>query len=445
MQDGPARWVEWDLRAPRRRASLGVLGATVANVVAVTMLTMVALPAAASGSPPADDVAATTTPEPPPTAAATTAAGPAVGLVSATDWMTGIYYSPCDGTAVEVSGGGAATHNGFISVNGVITLDDDAGRALVLLNCRNAGGDLTHAVAQLITVDAAGVRTTYVQQHLAGGGRLISVDPTEIVLEVGAGTPPPGGCCAPFVQRQTVTIGTDRFVITDGAMRPAFHRTLDATTGGGIENVSLVTDAVPRMAACYRWGNTAMTLTQPNPTGAILPPDAELTTMRLALIHLTGMWIEPAPYMNADMDAAARAFQAANGLAVDGIIGAQTKTAVRGALECPETRAFVQVDPRSVGPRTFGSPAELAAAAERYADEGTSGNPALDELLALARWDGVNSYFLGCDRRTTPSNGVTCSWSGATPLQLVGLATDGGNGPVTSFAILYARSAAPSG
>lgn len=380
----------------------------------------------ARAAPPADDAPAA-----------------AIGLVTATDWMTGIYYSPCDSTAVEVSGGGAATHNGFISVNGVITIDDAAGRALALLNCRNAGGELTHSVAQLIEVDAGGVRTTYTQQHLDGGGRVVSVTPTEIVIEVGAGTPPPGRCCLPFVRRQTIAVGADRLAISDGDMRPAFHRTLDASASGGIENVSLVTRAVPAMAACYRWGNTAMTLTEPNPTGAILPPDAELTTMRLALIHLTGMWIEPAPYMNADMDAAARAFQAAHGLAVDGIIGSQTKSAVRTALECPVTRAFTQVDPASVGPRTFGSPAELGAAAARYAHEGSSGNPAVDELLWLSRWDGINAYFLGCERRTIPANGVTCSWSGATPLQFVGLATDGSEGPVTTFAILYARSAAP--
>lgn len=368
---------------------------------------------------------------------------PPAGLVTATNWMAGIYYSPCDGTAVEVSGGGAATDNGFISVNGVITIDDAAGRALVLLNCRNAGGELTHSVAQLIAVDAGGVRTTYTQQQLAGGGRVISVTPTEVVIEVGAGTPPPGRCCLPFVRRETIAVGTDRLTIIDGDMRPAFHRTLDASASGGIENVSLLTRTVPPMAACYRWGNTAMTLTEPNPTGAILPPDAELTTMRLALIHLTGMWIEPAPYMNADMDAAARSFQAANGLSVDGIIGAQTKTAVRAALACPETRSFVQVDPVSVGPRTFGSPAELAAAGASYAGGNGSGSQSLDELFWLSRWDGANSFFLGCERRTTPANGVTCSWSGATPLQFVGLSTDGTTGPVTSFSVLYARTAAP--
>ena len=55
-------------------------------------------------------------------------------------------------------------------------------------------------------------------------------------------------------------------------------------------------------------------------------PSAELQTIRLALIHITGRWIEPTGVMNAQMAAVVAAYQESRGLAVDGVIGDETTT-----------------------------------------------------------------------------------------------------------------------
>ena len=50
--------------------------------------------------------------------------------------------------------------------------------------------------------------------------------------------------------------------------------------------------------------------------------------------------------------------------------------------------------------------------------------------------------FLGCYRWQAPSTGLSCSWSGPTPLQLVGLVDDPATPGLGTFSILYARSTA---
>jgi hypothetical protein len=167
--------------------------------------------------------------------------------------------------------------------------------------------------------------------------------------------------------------------------------------------------------------------------------------MRLALIYLTGRWFDPAPEATPEMAAVAEAYQASKGLVADGVVGAQTAAAIAADLGCPTMGGFRQIDPPALGPRRFATVNDLTAAARRYAESGSSGNPSFDALLYASAWDGRNSMFLGCSRRQSPAAGVTCSWSGATPLQLVGLVDDpavvdlGG-----SFSVLYARSAAPA-
>jgi hypothetical protein len=61
--------------------------------------------------------------------------------------------------------------------------------------------------------------------------------------------------------------------------------------------------------------------------------------------------------------------------------------------------------------------------------------------LLAAGWDGANSLFLGCERWDMPVTGMSCSWSGTTPLQLIGLVDDGTIAGIGSFSILYGRSA----
>ena len=100
------------------------------------------------------------------------------------------------------------------------------------------------------------------------------------------------------------------------------------------------------------------------------------------------------------------------------------------------------VPPRGLGPRAFTSVAQLAAAADRFASSGHSGFPSIDQLLTDARWEGRNALFLGCYRWSAPPTGLSCSWSGPTPLQLVGLVDDPTAPGLGSFSILYARSTA---
>ena len=97
-----------------------------------------------------------------------------------------------------------------------------------------------------------------------------------------------------------------------------------------------------------------------------------------------------------------------------------------------------------LGPRLYATPGALLADAERYARTGHSTDPSLDALLAAAGWDGAHSFFLGCERYESPEAGLSCAWSGTTPLQLVGLVDDPASPGVHDFSVLYARSAAPA-
>jgi hypothetical protein len=146
--------------------------------------------------------------------------------------------------------------------------------------------------------------------------------------------------------------------------------------------------------------------------------------------------------MNAEMAAVVTAYQEARGLAVDGSIGSQTTNALANDLGCPDRGEFTMVPPRGLGPRNFGSVAQLVAATGRFASGGRSGYASIDQLLTDARWDGRNAMFLGCYRWEAPSTGLSCSWSGATPLQLVGLVDDPATPGLGTFSILYARSTA---
>jgi hypothetical protein len=99
------------------------------------------------------------------------------------------------------------------------------------------------------------------------------------------------------------------------------------------------------------------------------------------------------------------------------------------------------VVPTGLGPRDYSSVAALVAATNRFATSGRSGHGSIDQLLRDSHWDGRQALFLGCFRWQAPSTGLSCSWSGPTPLQLVGLVDDPAQPGVGTFSILYARSA----
>jgi hypothetical protein len=159
-------------------------------------------------------------------------------------------------------------------------------------------------------------------------------------------------------------------------------------------------------------------------------------------IHVTGQWIDPTDHMDARMAAVVSGYQQARGLAVDGAIGPQTTNALGADLGCPDRGAFTMVVPRSLGPRHFLSVGDLIAATNTFATSGRSGFASLDELLTDAGWDGRHVMFLGCYRWQAPAAGMSCSWSGVTPLQLVGLVDDPATPGLAGFSILYARSTA---
>jgi Putative peptidoglycan binding domain len=208
-------------------------------------------------------------------------------------------------------------------------------------------------------------------------------------------------------------------------------------------DAELVRRSVPPAALCFRWDNVWLAVPdEPAEATALQEPSAELLTIRLALIDVTGRWIDPSGEMTDEMAAVVRAYQEARGLTVDGAIGRETTRALETDLGCPDRGGFTMVAPTGIGPRAFRSVADLVAATDRFARNGRSFYASLDQLLRDSQWDGRNAMFLGCDRWEAPPSGLSCSWSGATPLQLVGLVDDPATPGLGSFSILYARSTA---
>ncbi len=280
------------------------------------------------------------------------------------------------------------------------------------------------------------------EQELGPRARVVAVDLPSITVEFPEGTPVGGSCCAPFVRRRTYTVAPDGFDVTGDRQVAAFLQTVSPPVVGG--DGDLVRASIPAAALCYPWDDVYLTPQDPADAPAtVSEPSAELQTLRLALIHVTRQWIPPSSYMTQEMSAVVTAYQELRELTVDGQIGAETTSALYADLGCPEAGSFNQVVPIGLGPRRFGSIAELLAATQRFATSGATGNASFDALLRSAQWDGRNSLFLGCYRWETPPSGMSCSWSGRTPLQLIGLVDDPATPGITQFSILYARSAAP--
>ena len=245
------------------------------------------------------------------------------------------------------------------------------------------------------------------------------------------------------INRQTITAAPDGFAITSNEQVAAFEQTVAPTLAVG-RDVELVRRSVTPAALCFRWDNLWLSAApEPDEPAALAEPSAELQTIRLALIHLTGQWIEPTDHMNAEMAAVVTDYQAARGLAVDGSIGDQTTRALVSRPRLPGSgfvhdghaggvrSAQVHIGRRPARRRRVASPPAVAAASDRS----TSCSP-------TRSWDGRNAMFLGCYRWQAPPTGLSCSWSGTTPLQLVGLVDDPAAPGLGTFSILYARSTA---
>lgn len=339
--------------------------------------------------------------------------------------------------------GGSAIDNGAIAVvDDVLALDRYAGLAVAFLTCHSSDGGTTESTAVLVRVGGTGVVESIAEQVLGARSTITELSLPSFTVEAPDGFPLAGSCCAPFVRRRQFTVGLDGFHVADEAQISAFEQTVQAApiVGG---NGDLVRASVPAAALCYRWNNVYLAAVEPSaePQPAT-EPSAELQTLRLALIHVTGLWITPSSQMSQQMADVVTAYQESRGLADDGTIGDQTSSAISADLGCPGGGSFNQVMPPQLGPRRFPSVPDLLTATQQYATSGTSGNASFDALLAATGWDGANSLFLGCYRWEMPVTGVSCSWSGTTPLQLVGLVDDGTVPGIGSFSVLYARSAA---
>jgi hypothetical protein len=360
-------------------------------------------------------------------------------LLAGINWIQVAYPSPCTDATVQLVGGTAMQGTQRAVLDDVVPLDPAAGLAVAFLSCRDAFGTATETSAVLLRARPPAIEAI-VERQLGPRVRVVAADPPAFTLESPA--PPRSVCCPEVTNLRTLTASPSGLTATPREPVAAFDTaaTPAATIGLGPD---LVRRSVPAAALCYPWDNVWLSFSgvpsEPRPASE---PSAELQTIRLALIRLTGRWIAPTDWMNAEMADAVSAYQESRGLVVDGAIGDQTTSALRVDLGCPDVDGFSMVLPGELGRRHFSTVADLIAATDRFARSGTSGNTSLDRLLRDSRWDGANAMFLGCDRWDSPANGLSCSWSGATPLQLVGLVVDPNNPGLTDFSILYARSAA---
>lgn len=330
-------------------------------------------------------------------------------------------------------------------IDDVLPLEPFAGLAVAFLSCHGADGGTTQTTAVLVEVSPTGFVESLAEQTLGASARVVDVQLPSFTVELPDGDRPAESCCAPFVRRRHFNVALEGITVTDEQQLAAFEQTVQVAPLVGGDG-DLVRASIPGAALCYEWNNVYLSPVEPTADAgpaALHPPSAELQTTRLALVHLTGQWITPTSQMSPQMSDVVTAYQEARGLTVDGTIGAETTSSLATDLGCPAGGSFNQVMPPELGPRRFAAVPDLLLATQRYATAGTSGNTSLDALLVSAAWDGVNSLFLGCNRWESPSTGVACSWSGTTPLQLIGLVEDPAVAGIGSFSILYARSAAP--
>ena len=399
---------------------------------------LIALPAALVVAAGLATGAAATSPT---TTIAATTTLPPVDLLASVRWIQTAFASPCSDGTVQMSGGSAIDNGAMAVIEDVLPLDVYGGLAVAFLTCHAADGSTTESAAVLVRVGATGLIESLVEQSFGAHATVIDIQLPSFTVESPEGPPLDGSCCAPFVRRRSFTVGLDGFQVTDESQRAAFNQTvLVAPLVGG--DGDLIRASVSAAALCYRWDNVYLAVQDPGDEPLVVAePSAELQTVRLALIHVTGQWITPTSQMSQQMSSVAAAYQEARGLAVDGLIGDETTSALATDLGCPGGGSFNQVMPPALGPRRFPSVPDLLVATQQYVAGGTSGSPSLDALLAAAGWDGANALFLGCYRWEMPVTGMSCSWSGTTPLQLIGLVDDGTLPGIGSFSILYGRSA----
>jgi hypothetical protein len=381
----------------------------------------------------------TTTAVPAPT---TTTTPPPVDRLAGVAWIQRAFASPCSDGNVQLIGGSAVDGESLAVIDDVVPLDSSAGLAVAFLSCHTADGSTSQATALLVSVTGPGAVTTVAEQSLGRDARVVAIAAPTFTVETPEGTPVDGSCCAPLIRRVTYSATASGFSVSSERQVAAFLQTVGPPAIG--DDGDLVRASIPAPALCYQWDDVYLSPQdlegEPIPVAA---PSAEIQTLRLALIHITGRWITPSSVMTEEMSDVVRQYQESRGLTVDGQIGAETTSSLSTDLGCTTADEFRQIVPIGLGPRRFASIPALLAVMDRYGRDGSTGNASLTELLADAGWDAANSLFLGCYRWENPPTGMSCSWSGRTPLQLIGLVDDPAANGIGTFSILYARSAAP--
>ena len=130
--------------------------------------------------------------------------------------------------------------------------------------------------------------------ELGAGARVVAIDVPTFTVESPVTAPPAGTCCAEVINRQTLSAGPHGFNRRRDAAARRVRRRRSALSPTVGRDAELVRRSVTPAALCYRWDNVWLSAAEePAEPAPLAEPSAELQTIRLALIHLTGRWIEP--------------------------------------------------------------------------------------------------------------------------------------------------------
>ena len=230
------------------------------------------------------------------------------------NWIQATYASPCSDRSVQLLGGSILDGGHRVVLDDVVAIESSDGLALAFLSCHGPGGVTTQTAASIVRV-RPGVVETVAERDLGPGARVVDLQAPTFVVESPAAPPPSGACCAEVINRQTITAATDGFTVGAEEQASAFEQTVLASPPVG-DAAELVRRSVAPAALCFGWNNVWLSaIDETAEPVALSEPSAELQTLRLALIHLTGQWIEPTDHMSAQMAAVVTAYQEARGLA----------------------------------------------------------------------------------------------------------------------------------
>ena len=362
-------------------------------------------------------------------------------LLAGVNWIQATYASPCGDSSVELVGGSSTQAGQRAVLDDVVGIDSTAGLALAFLSCRGPGGTTTQTTATLVRAKGGDLETLTERElgasssgrrrqrsQVHGGGTCRS-SPAGCLLCRGIQPPDAGRLASRDRRRQR---RADPRLRADCQRRPSCRRGRRAGAPQRPPSRSVL-PVGQRLARRSRRATRAD------------PPDR---AERRAADDSPG-----ADPPHRPVDRSDRPHERRDGRRRLRLPGRPRPRCRWGDRHSDDerlgrrsrlSRQWRVHDGSSELTRATQLPVRRGAdrRTERFASSGTSGSPSIDQLLTDARWDARNSMFLGCYRWQAPATGMSCSWSGATPLQLVGLVTDPATPGLGPFFILYARSGA---